>query len=320
MAGVRSVAPSRTPRAPRHAEWRARAHARWLARVDLRQVAAWSVFALSALLVLGLLALSWPILRRFVLILAVSVVFAYLVGPQAERVRRRAYRARVRLPRWVAVLVVYAGLALAGALAWYTLIPPHRHRLADVVGVARGALAITVERLAALDPLRVVTVLPAGTHAWAAGAATALSSSVRQHAEATLTELSEHVPYARWFWLVPAVTLALLTGWPAFRRSAVRVLPDGHLRWRSGEFLEQVNAALAGYTRAQLLACTLVGVTCAAGFAMLRLPSPVALGLLAGALEFFPVVGPLATALVAASLVSGIRLVLLLAFLDTPPE
>lgn len=292
-------------------------HARWLARVDLRKVAAWSALALSVLLVLVVLTLAWPTLRRFVLVLAVSVVFAYVVGPQAELVRRRASRVRIRLPQWAAVLLVYAFLAIAGVLAWYTVIAPHRHRLANVAGIAREALDVTVKRLVALDPLRVTLPLPSGARSLTAELVTAASTTVHQHAEATLTEFSDHVLYARWLWLVPVITFALLTAWPAFRRSAVRILPEGHLRWRSGEFLEQVNAALAGYTRAQLLACTAVGVTCAAGFALLGLPSPVPLGLLAGALEFFPVIGPLATALLAASLVSGMRLVLLLAFLAT---
>jgi len=280
-----------------------------------RELAAWIAVALSSLLGLILLALAWPTLRRFVLLAAVSILFAYLVGPLVEVLRRRARSAGIRVPRWVATLVAYAALALVATFAWQFLLDARHRELSNVVGMGRAALDLTVQRLRALDPLASAIPLPDTTRSVVAGVASTLSNSLHLRAEATIVEVSEHVPYARWLWLVPVIAFVMLTGWPAFRRSAVRILPDGHLRWRSGEFLAQVNAALAGYTRAQLLACAVVGLLCAAGFAALGVPSPVALGLMAGVFEFFPVVGPLATALVVASEVSGMRLLLLLAFL-----
>jgi hypothetical protein len=48
-------------------------------------------------------------------------------------------------------------------------------------------------------------------------------------------------------------------GAPSFQRSALRVLPRGHLRWRGEEYLRDVNSALAGYVRAQTAAGVLVG-------------------------------------------------------------
>jgi predicted PurR-regulated permease PerM len=312
---VTPVAPSPAPRTTRHAEWRARARAGWLAGAKPRELAVWIAAALSALLGLILLALAWATLRRFVLLVAISILFAYLVGPIVEGLRRRSRSAGLRMPRWVATLVAYAALALVTAVAWHFLLDFRHRELSSVVGMGRAALNLTVQRLRALDPLASAIPLPDATRSVVTGLASTLSSSLRVRAEATIVEVSEHLPYARWLWLVPVIAFVMLTEWPAFRRSAVRILPDGHLRWRSGEFLEQVNAALAGYTRAQLLACAVVGLLCAAGFAALGVPSPVALGLMAGVFEFFPVVGPLATALMVANEVSGMRLLLLLAFL-----
>jgi predicted PurR-regulated permease PerM len=71
------------------------------------------------------------------------------------------------------------------------------------------------------------------------------------------------------------------------------------IRLRGHRLFEEVNATLAAYIRAQLLACALVGSVCGLGFAVLGIPYPVLLGVLAGVLEFIPLVGPLLLAIVA---------------------
>src|SRR5207302_10875206 len=85
----------------------------------------------------------------------------------------------------------------------------------------------------------------------------------------------------------------------SFRRSALTTLPRGRLRWRCDEFFQDVNSTLAAYIRAQLTACLLVGVITSIGFALIGRPSPLVLGLIAGLLEFVPLVGPLLVAILA---------------------
>jgi len=73
------------------------------------------------------------------------------------------------------------------------------------------------------------------------------------------------------------------------------------MRLRGHRLFEGSNATLAAYIRAQLIACMLVGSLCALGFAALGLPYSMLLGVLAGVLEFIPLVGPLLLALIAAT-------------------
>src|SRR5437870_10743809 len=80
------------------------------------------------------------------------------------------------------------------------------------------------------------------------------------------------------------------------------MLPRGRLRWRGDEFFQDVNSTLASYIRAQLTACILIGAICSVGFALIGLPSPLVLGLLAGMLGLVPLVGPLIVAILAAFL------------------
>jgi predicted PurR-regulated permease PerM len=102
-----------------------------------------------------------------------------------------------------------------------------------------------------------------------------------------------------WLVLIPILAFFLLKDADSFRRSALRMLPRGRLRWRGDEFFQDVNSALAAYIRAQLIACLLIGVVCTVGFYILGVPYALVLGILAGVLEFIPLVGPLVVAIIA---------------------
>ena len=104
--------------------------------------------------------------------------------------------------------------------------------------------------------------------------------------------------YVPWLILVPILAFFFLKDADGFRRSAVSALPH-RVRRRGYELFKELNATLAAYIRAQLLACLLVGTVCGVGFAVLGVPYAVLLGVLAGVLEFVPLVGPLVAAVVA---------------------
>src|SRR6185369_9585132 len=100
-----------------------------------------------------------------------------------------------------------------------------------------------------------------------------------------------------WLILIPILGFFLLKDADSFRRSALAMLPRGRLRWRGDEFFEDINHTLAAYIRAQLTACFIIGAVCSIGFWLIGLPSPLVLGLMAGILEFVPLVGPLVVAI-----------------------
>src|SRR5437764_14985755 len=99
---------------------------------------------------------------------------------------------------------------------------------------------------------------------------------------------------------MPIICFFLLMYADSFRRSGLAMLPRERLRWRRDEFFQAVNSTLAAYIRAQLTACVLIGVISSVGFALMGMPSPLVLGLIAGLLEFVPLVGPLVVAILAA--------------------
>jgi predicted PurR-regulated permease PerM len=124
---------------------------------------------------------------------------------------------------------------------------------------------------------------------------------IESEVRATFGDLLAASQYVGWLAVVPLVAFFLVTAAPGFRRSAERPLPHGHLQWRAGEYLRDVNSAMAGYVRAQLAAGVIVGVVCVVGFALLGLPYVLAMGITAGVLELIPAIGPMAVLLMAIS-------------------
>ena len=96
--------------------------------------------------------------------------------------------------------------------------------------------------------------------------------------------------------LVVIVSFYLLLDRDRTRRAAIQVVPAD--RRRAAILLErQVGRVLGGYLRAQLLTSLSIGLIVGLGCWLLHLPYAVALGLLAGMLELFPMFGPVLAAL-----------------------
>ena len=96
-----------------------------------------------------------------------------------------------------------------------------------------------------------------------------------------------------WFFLVPILAFFFLKDVNSFRISILRMLPLGRWRKTGESLLEDLNSTLAAYTRAQLISCFLIGTICTIGFYFLGVNYALLLGIVAGVLEFIPLIGPL---------------------------
>jgi predicted PurR-regulated permease PerM len=229
-----------------------------------------------------------------------SIFFAYLLAPVVAVVRRRVRIGRRNRPvsDAAALALIYAGLFLPAAVSWYLFndrviywvqvtAPQAVDRLFSGTDFNAFEHALAQAPLAPAVRMRVRQVVEHGT------------VYVQREARQTLQDLIAAAPYAQWLVVTPLLAFVLMTGAPGFQRSALRVLPRGHLQWRGEEYLRDVNSALAGYVRAQVAAGVIVGVSCVAGFTLVGVDSAVSLGVAAGVLELVPAIGPLTAGIVA---------------------
>lgn len=235
-------------------------------------------------------------------LLLLSFFLAYIIAPALPPIRRliRVGERRRPISDGAAILILYAALLLPGFVLWRSSAPAVKHWTAVTAPQ-------TLDRLFSgdqLGPLRKMigrAPLPEGTRATLLHATEWVASSLEHRARETLDQTITAARYAAWLAVAPVAAFLLLTAAPIFQRSALRVLPRGHVQWRAEEYLRDVNSALAGYVRAQSAAAVIVGMQCVAGFLLLGLPSPVSLGVLAGILELIPAIGPLTALIIVTS-------------------
>ncbi len=254
------------------------------------------------LLLLAVAGLLWVVYRLtpLILLIVLSIFFAYLIAPLVDFVQRPFWlRGRERvMPRGLAIAIVYVVLFVGIGLAVYLLIPQISAQFPEFKQQATvyfQKIRSSTEDLSRYFRQR---RMPEG----AAKYVDALLARVGDLVAHGVERAVGWVIFLPWLVLIPVLSFFLLKDADAFRRSFLAMLPRGRLRWRGDEFFQDVNSTLAAYIRAQLTACLLIGVICTIGFWLIDLPSPLILGLIAGVFEFVPLVGPLMVALIAALL------------------
>ncbi len=239
-------------------------------------------------------------LAYVLLVLVLSTLFAYVIAPLVRVVCRPigiAGRERA-LPRGFAIALVY-GLIAAGVWAGGVLVLPSvSEQVEDVVASAPGYTQSIVTRERGLTRYYQRLKMPVELRNTIDRAAVESVDAVTASARGALLSLVGALTYAPLLVLIPILAFLLLKDAPSLLPRLLDVLPHSR-RERGLRLIEDLNATLAAYIRAQLVACALVGTICGVGFALLGVPYALLLGVLAGVLEFIPLVGPFALAVVA---------------------
>ncbi|HMF58242.1 MAG TPA: AI-2E family transporter [Pyrinomonadaceae bacterium] len=246
------------------------------------------------LLVAGTLWLFYA-LESVILLVVLAIFFAYLIAPLVEFVRRPfIIRGRSRvMPRGIAIGVVY--LIIFGSLGTiiFLLLPKIGDQITQLAQQAPGYWTSARSRAQGLNDFYQRNQIPAGARDAISKAVNRLIDTASEYATSGIAVTFGWLGYIPWLVLIPILAFFLLKDADSFRRSALQMLPRGRWRWRGDEFFQDVNSTLAAYIRAQLTACVIVGGICTLGFSILGVPYSLVLGILAGMLEFIPLVGPL---------------------------
>jgi predicted PurR-regulated permease PerM len=239
-------------------------------------------------------------LERVAVLLTLTTFFAYLVAPLvrlAEQPIRLAGNER-RLPRGLAIAVIYLFLAGVGWTAGWILLPKVTQQVGEAV-VQAPAYAASL-RAWEQRWMRYYerSKLPVEVRQSIDRSVVSVGDTTIENARASLIALVGALSYLPWLVLIPVLAFFLLKDAHRFRRAALAALPH-RFRLRARGLFDELNVVLAAYIRAQLLACALIGSVCGVAFAILGVPYAVLLGVLAAVLEFVPLVGPFLVAAIA---------------------
>jgi len=272
-------------------------------------VAAWvqtRVVLRIIVLLLAVAALLWIIykLTTVLLLLVLSIFFAYLVAPLVDLVERpvRIGGRERKMPRGLAIGVVYLFLFTVVGAGIYFLMPQFAAQFPEFKQQATAYYKTITTTSDRINQYFMQHRMPEGVVKAVNNTILGLIEKGGEIASAAFEKMLGMIIFLPWLVLIPILAFFLLKDADSFRRSALAMLPRGRLRWRGDELFQDINSTLAAYIRAQLTACVLIGAICSIGFALIGLPSPLVLGLIAGMLEFVPLVGPLVVAILVALL------------------
>ena len=253
------------------------------------------------LIILLVLAFLWVLSKvtGIILLLVLSIFFAYFVSPLVEFLRRpRTIGGRtIAIPKALAIALSYVIILAAIVFAVLVIVPSLSSQAPEFATQAQGywqSLGNKIQQLA-----RYSRRMPAPLVEALDNAVPRISETVLETVKLFFNASLAYLIYLPWLVLIPILAFFLLKDAESFRRSALLMLPRGRWRWRGDEFFQDVNSTLAAYIRAQLTACLFIGVVCALGFTVLGLPGGLVMGVLAGFFEFVPLVGPVSIAIMA---------------------
>jgi len=257
------------------------------------------------LIVLVVAATLWVIVKLtgVILLLVLSIFFAYLVSPLVDFLRRplRISRHQFAIPRGLAIIFAYVIIVAAIILIILFVVPQLGNQFPEFAEQARGYWKTLGAKTQGVNEYFRLHRMPGPVVDAINGAALNVIGTIGGYLSTVLQSMLGWVTYIPWLILIPILSFFLLKDVENFRRSALQMLPRGRWRWRGDEFFQDISSTLAAYTRAQLTACLFIGLVCTLGFTLLGLPSPLVLGFIAGLFEFVPLVGPLLIALLVAA-------------------
>ena len=241
-------------------------------------------------------------LTTIILLLVLSIFFAYLVSPLVEILHRPLKIAgrRIVIPRVAAIALAYLIIFFGILAIIYFVVPQLVNQFPQFSEQAQSYGKIISDKTRQLNDYLTQRRMPGAMVDAINKAVPFVLEKIGAGASFVLTSIAGWVVFIPWLVLIPILGFFLLKDADSFRRSALQMLPRGRWRWRGDEFFQDVNSTLAAYIRAQLTASFFIGALCAGGFAILGLPSPLVLGLIAGLFEFVPMIGPFLIALIAA--------------------
>ena len=246
-------------------------------------------------------------LTGVLLVIVLAVFFAYLIAPLVEFVRRpfKVFGQERALPRAGAIAIVYVALFGSLGLGAWALAPRLGHQMDEFRKSVPDYLTNARAFVDRFNQVYERLNLPSGVRAFANERAEQAFEEIGNYAQGEGFSSALHfLGYLPWLVLIPILAFFFLKDADSFRRSALRMLPQGRLRWRGDEFFQDVNQTLAAYIRAQLIACLLIGSICTIAFVLFGVRYALVLGVVAGVLEFIPLLGPLLVAILA-GLVAG---------------
>jgi predicted PurR-regulated permease PerM len=257
------------------------------------------VFLTFAAVIVGIWLLYQ--LSTVLLLLIISIFFCYLIAPLVRIVEQPVYvgKRELKIPRSLAIFIVYLIIGLVFVLGTQLLSPV----ITDQFDLLKSQWP-TYQK-SATNTFNDVTNwmrhlrLPQQWRDDLQARVGHVVESIGPWLGQFLLGAFSYLTYLMWLILVPIFSFFLLKDAGHIEHGLVALLPNERMRKRMHWLLLDVSRTIAAYIRAQIIACVEMAVLVTIGLSIIGSPIAIVLGLIAGLLEFLPMIGPLVFATIA---------------------
>ena len=256
-------------------------------------------YAIGMAILAGIVLWCAYIVRNVLMIVYISMVLAIGFSPIVRIIERQRLGFAKRLPRWLAILILYVAILGTVALVMVLLFPPMveqaralGEKIPEMFDKAQQFL-ISKGWLKEHLTMREAVERAPGTGGDAVSQVARTAASLAGGIFGILTIL--------------ILTFYMLVGSWALRESALRLFPKQH-RARADAASRQVMDKVSAWLGGQLLLAAVIGTTSAIGLWALGIPFFYVLALLSALGEMIPIVGPILAAIPAIAVASTMSL------------
>lgn len=242
----------------------------------------------SVLLTILLFALALAIVyvaRTVIVVFAFSILFAYLINPIVRLLQRHSlFFKNLRGPH---VLEAYLGIMVVTALLSHGLVPEFR----KTAGRLLSAIPALTNRVSSGE----IANNLGSNLGWAderAGQVQALLARHRSGIEGALEEMERAAPAVlAGILVIPILAIFFLSDGEKLADQIIRLVATKENHGALESLAGELHVMLQRYIRAKVILGGLSFLFCSIAMLVLGFPNAIALGILAGILEFIPVAG-----------------------------
>ncbi|QJC52840.1 AI-2E family transporter [Paenibacillus albicereus] len=268
------------------------------------------VYAILGLLALFLLLLLKPLLMtvyRFASAVLtpflIAMVIAYVLHPIVSLLSAR------RVPRSLAVLLIYAVFCSALAVILMNLIPMVASQVQEL---GQHAPELTMRAQSLVRDFNHTSFLPESFREAMIRALAGLEKRLAESTTDFINNIGSMLGAVFLFFIIPFLVFYILKDFEVMERAVIACVPKSH-RKPVVRMLKDIDEALGSYIRGQFLVCVIIGLLAYAGYAVIGVPYALLLASIVAVTNVIPYLGPFigaAPALLVASTVSFKMMVL----------
>ena len=239
----------------------------------------------------------------------IAMIISYVLNPVVTLLAGR------RVPRSVAVLIIYAVFAAAVAVILLNAIPMI---IEQVEQLNRHAPELTMRARNLMDQVSNHSFLPESVRNAIDRSLVELERRIAESALAFMNNIGSMLNAVFVAFIIPFLAFYILKDLDAFERAIINFVPRSR---RQGviRLFKDIDEALGNYIRGQFIVCAIVGLLAYIGYWLIGLPYPLLLATFVAVTNVIPYLGPFigaAPALLVASTVS-LKMVLFTALVNT---